>query len=361
MPFSQVQHYIIIDYWFCPTKIKDLISDSTLQRNLKSRMAKKKKLFCFGYGYTAHHLAEALRALSVSGEEEWVVGGTTRTKEKRAAMRAHGLEAYVFDDDKPLGDPFSMMAGTTHLLISTPPGQEGDIVFEHHAEDIIHMMPELEWVGYLSTTGVYGDRDGAWVDEMSPSRPSTIRGTRRARAENQWISLVHGHKLPVHIFRLAGIYGPGRCALNSIRSGIARRIMKPGHAFCRVHVDDIVAVLVNSMHAPKAGEIYNVADDEPAPSHEVIAYASRLLGQEPPPLVRFEDANLAPITISFYSENKSVRNTKIKIDLGVKLLYPNYRVGLESCLLKEKAYEESGDAHPWIAGVGPEFAGQLTS
>ncbi|MDD3020317.1 MAG: SDR family oxidoreductase [Alphaproteobacteria bacterium] len=324
-------------------------------------MDSKKKLFCFGYGYTAHHLGEALRALGQEGGENWQLGGTTRSREKRASLRASGVDGYLFEKDKPLGDPFSMMAGTTHLLISTPPDQEGDIVFEHHAEDILSMMPELEWVGYLSTTGVYGDRDGAWVDETSPVRPSTIRGTRRARAENQWLSLFNVRGLPVHIFRLAGIYGPGRCALDSVRGGIARRIMKPGHAFCRVHVEDIVTTLINSMHSPKGGSVYNVADDEPAPSHEVIAYASRLLGVDPPPLVRFEDANLAPITISFYSENKSVRNQKIKNDLGVKLAYPNYRVGLEACLEAEQAYIEGDKQAPWIAGVGPEMAGQIVS
>lgn len=324
-------------------------------------MLRKKKLFCFGYGYTAAHLGEALRGLDPSSGYEWSLAGTTRSIEKRTFLRSQGVEAYLFDEEKPLGDPFAMMAGVTHLLISTPPDHEGDMVFEQHAEDILHLMPELEWVGYLSTTGVYGDRDGGWVDETSPIRPSTIRGTRRARAENQWLSLYHSDGLPVHVFRLAGIYGPGRCALDSVRSGIARRIMKPGHAFCRVHVYDIVQTLIYSMLAPKSGEIYNIADDEPAPSHEVIAYAARLLGQDPPPLVRFEDANLAPITISFYSENKSVRNAKIKSELGVKLRFPNYRVGLEACMDDEKLYLSGEKKALWSGGVGPEFAGQLGS
>lgn len=300
-------------------------------------------------------------ALSAETTQDWALGGTTRTKEKRASLRERGIEAFTFDNEKPLGDPFSMMAGTTHVLISTPPDHEGDIVFEHHAPDLLDMMPDLEWVGYLSTTGVYGDRDGAWVDESTPIRPSTIRGTRRAKAEYQWMSLLQSRGLPVHIFRLAGIYGPGRSALDSMRSGISRRIMKPGHAFCRVHVDDIVQVLLNSMLKPRPGNIYNVADDEPAPSHEVIAYAARLLGMDPPPLVRFEDANLAPITISFYSENKSVHNDKIKNDLHIGLKFPNYRVGLEACLEQEKKYISGEKIAPWGAGVGPEFAGQVSS
>lgn len=306
-----------------------------------------KKLFCFGYGYTACHLADALQADGRGAT--WRFAGTTRSKSKRALLRENQVEAYLFDDEKPLGDPIAMMAGTTHLLISTPPNQEGDPVFDYHGEDLIQLMPELEWVGYLSTTGVYGDRDGAWVSEETPIRPTTIRGTRRAKAEHQWLSLLENYNIPVHIFRLAGIYGPGRSALDSVRSGIARRIVKPGHAFCRAHVLDIADTIIHSMMAPSPGQIYNVADDEPAPSYEVIAYASRLLGREPPPLVRFEDANLAPITISFYSENKSVRNSKIKDLLGVRLRYPNYRVGLEGCLEQEKPYLTGEKTSLWQA------------
>lgn len=339
----QVQHYIQLNQnWVQHNKYKK----ATLEN---------KKFFCFGYGYTAAHLGNALLATG----DSWTLGGTTRTMEKRTELRNQGIEAYTFEDEKPLGDPASMMGKTTHLLVSTPPDREGDIVFENHAEDILQLMPDLKWVGYLSTTGVYGDRDGAWVDEKSTIRPSTIRGTRRAMAEEQWLSLYHEYGLPVHIFRLAGIYGPGRCALDSMRSGIARRIVKPGHAFCRIHIDDIVQTLMKSMYAPKPGEIYNLADDEPAPSHEVIAYAARLLGLDPPPLVRFENANLAPITISFYSENKSVRNQKIKKELGVELKYPNFRLGLEACLALEKEYASRGETPPWIQEVGPEYVGQL--
>lgn len=319
-------------------------------------MTSGNKLFCFGYGYTAQFLGVALRSLG----QEWALAGTTRSKERRTELRSRGIEAYIFDTEKPLGDPVAMMGGVTHLLISTPPGPEGDLVFGYHADDIVHLLPDLKWIGYLSTTGVYGDRDGGPVDEHTKVRPTTIRGTRRVMAEEQWLSLYKARGLPVHIFRLAGIYGPGRCALDSVRGGIARRIMKPGHAFCRVHVEDIVNILIKSMLAPNPGQIYNVSDDEPAPSHEVIAYASRLLGRDPPPLVRFDDANLAPITISFYSENKVVKNNKIKADLGVKLLYPNYRLGLEACLQVEKNYQDRGETPPWITGPGPELAGQIT-
>lgn len=196
-------------------------------------------------------------------------------------------------------------------------------------------LKNLQWVGYLSTTGAYGDRGGAWVDENSEVRPSTKRGSRRAKAEEQWLSLQRSYGLPVHVFRLAGIYGPGRSALDSVRAGVARRIDKPGHAFNRIHVEDIVQVLMASIENPHAGSVYNVSDDESAPSHEVIAYACALLGLTVPPLIPYEKADLAPITRSFYSDNKRLRNNKIKDELGVHLKYPDFRCGLEACLEAE--------------------------
>lgn len=320
-------------------------------------MTHQNKLFCFGYGYTCTFLGEALKKRG----HDWKLSGTTRSIKKRTALREIGIETHIFDKEKPLADPNLWLKGTTHLLISTPPDHEGDYAFEIHAEDILHLMPDIQWIGYLSTTGVYGDRDGGWVDETSEMRPSSIRGTRRLLAEEQWLSLFKDHGLPIHIFRLAGIYGPGRSAIDSVRVGIARRIMKAGHAFCRIHVEDLVSTLLASMNNPHPGQIYNVADDEAAPSHEVIAYASRLLGRDPPPLVRFEDANLAPITLSFYSDNKRVSNAKMKKDLGVELKYPNYRLGLEECLAIEKIYTDQGKQPPWSVQVGPEFYGNITS
>lgn len=305
------------------------------------------KLFCFGYGYTATFLGEALKSRG-----GWSLAGTTRSTAKRDTLKNVGVDAYRFDKEKPLGDPNAALKDTTHLLISIPPDADGDFVYTLHADDILAQMPKLKWVGYLSTTGVYGDRDGAWVDEDSERRPSSIRGTRRAMAEDEWLSLFKSSSLPVHIFRIAGIYGPGRSAIESVRVGIARRIMKPGHAFCRIHVDDIVSALLASMDNPNAGQIYNLADDEAAPSHEVIAYAARLLGKDPPPLVRFEDANLAPITLSFYSDNKRVSNDKIKERLGVTLKHPNYRAGLEACLAIEKQYADKGESPPWTIQAG---------
>ena len=293
-------------------------------------MSAHKKLFCFGYGYTCDYLGHEL----VQGGEPWELFGTTRDPDKRQALRARGVQVFNFDVEHPLPDPLYVLEGVTHLVISTPPDDDGDPAFLQHAEDI-RRIPSLQWVGYLSTTGVYGDRNGGYVDETSELQPSSRRGSRRIKAEEQWLSLQKTDGLPVHIFRLAGIYGPGRSALDSVRAGVARRINKPGHAFGRVHVEDIVQVLMASMARPNPGAIYNVCDDEPAPSHEVIAYACELLGRKPPPLVDFEEANLAPITRSFYMDNRRVRNDKIKAELGVRLKYPDFRAGLRGCLAAE--------------------------
>ena len=192
-------------------------------------MSEQNKVFCFGHGYSCDYLGHELSARG------WSVAGTTRDPEKREALRARGIETHLFDYECPLPDPLYVLRDTTHLVISTPPGDEGDPAFLMHAEEILQ-LPSLQWVGYLSTTGVYGDRDGEWVDENSEIRPNSKRGSRRVKAEEQWLSLFEQEGLPVHVFRLAGIYGPGRSALDTIRAGVARRIEKPGHAFSRIHV-----------------------------------------------------------------------------------------------------------------------------
>jgi nucleoside-diphosphate-sugar epimerase len=295
-------------------------------------MSDLKKLFSFGYGYSCDYLGHELQQ---RGGGVWTLAGTTRDPDKRAALRARGVQASLFDEENPLADPLYVMEGATHIVISTPPDDEGDPAFLVHAEDLLR-IPTIEWVGYLSTTGVYGDREGGWVDESSELRPTSRRGSRRVKAEEQWLSLMKSNNLPVHVFRLAGIYGPGRSALDSVRAGVARRINKPGHTFARIHVEDIAQVLIASMAKPSPGQIYNVCDDQPAPSHEVIEYACQLLGQPVPPLVEFDEANLAPITRSFYMDNRKVRNDKIKDQLGVKLKYPDFRAGLRGCLEAEE-------------------------
>ena len=268
-------------------------------------------LFCFGLGFSATTLAQRLKARG------WTVTGTSR---------AGGDGTIAFDGTAPLPPP--CFKGVTHLLISVPPGEAGDPVLKCHAEDLRQLVPALEWAGYLSTTGVYGDRHGEWVDETSPLQPSTKRGERRLAAETGWLKL----GLPLHIFRLAGIYGPGRNQLVSILDGTARRIVKPGQIFSRIHVEDIAGVLDASIAKPQPGRAYNVCDDEPCPPQDVVAFAAHLLKRPPPPEIAFDDAELSPMAKSFYAESKRVSNTRIKAELGYRLTYPSYRDGLAALL-----------------------------
>lgn len=288
------------------------------------------KLFCFGLGYTALRLARHLR------DEGWTVAGTCRTDAKLPILAAEGIRAYPFDRHRPLDDPGFALGGATHILLSIPPGDGGDPVIAEHGGDLVGRR-SVQWVGYLSTTGVYGDRHGGWVDEADDLLPSTERGRRRLAAEQAWLDLWRDGGLPVHLFRLVGIYGPGRSAIDQVRQGRARRIDKPGQVFNRIHVDDIVGVLLASMARPDPGTAYNVADDDPAPSHEVVADACRLLGRPIPPMIPFDQVELTPMARSFYAENKRVRNDRIKRDLGVDLLYPSYRDGLRAQLAAEEA------------------------
>ena len=298
-------------------------------------MKKSKRLFCFGYGYTCDYLGHALQQ-----QGGWTLSGTTRDAERKTQLMERRVRAHIFDYEHPLGDPEYILRDVTHLLISTPPNDQGDPAFLIYRNEIARLS-NLEWLGYLSTSGVYGDRSGGWVDENSEVRPTSKRGSRRARAEQQWITLAQNHGLPLHIFRLSGIYGPGRSALDSVRAGVARRIDKPGQAFNRIHVEDVVQTLLASFDRPNAGQVYNLADDDPEPSHEVIRYACELLGQPPPPLVPFENVDMAPMALSFYKDNKRVRNDRIKTELGVTLKYPNYRAGLDACLEAEDYMQRS--------------------
>ena len=289
-------------------------------------MSDTRTLFCFGLGYTAGVLTRRLRA------QGWSVRGTCRSEEARAELAAQGIAAWLFDRDRPLADPTAALEGVSHILASVPPDAAGDPVLDCHGGHIAALSPPLPWLGYLSTTGVYGDRDGGLVDETSALRPAGARGKRRVAAEKGWCGLWRDHGVGVHLFRLAGIYGPGRNALETVRSGQARRIVKPGQVFSRIHVDDIAAVLEASMARPNPGAAYNVCDDEAAPPQDVIAYACQLLGVEPPPEVPFDAAELSDMARGFYGENKRVANGRIKRELGVTLTYPDYRAGLRALL-----------------------------
>jgi len=280
-------------------------------------------LFCFGFGYTAQALAHRL------ADEGWVVGGTCRTAEKAAALREAGFCVELFDRDHPLAS--QALDGVTHLLVSVPPDAAGDPILAVHGDDIAQIEGS-RWLGYLSTTGVYGDRAGGWVDETAELSPSGERGRRRVSAEAGWLDLWHRCGVPVHILRLAGIYGPGRSPFEALRAGTAKRIDKPGQVFSRIHVEDLVSVLAASIGWPRPGAIYNVCDDDPAAPEAVVAYAAALIGRPAPPLVPLEAAGLSAMARSFYDDNKRVSNTLIKRELGVALRYPTYRDGLAAIL-----------------------------
>lgn len=282
-------------------------------------------LFVFGFGYSAQSLAS--RVLP----KGWRVSATCRTDGKARDLAGAGIEIHQFDSSgQPAPEIADWLAEARYVLSSVPPGEEGDPVLRHFGKDLKAAAPHLRWVGYLSTTGVYGDRGGAWVDERTVPTPGKGRSQRRAEAEAEWLKLWSGWGVPVHIFRLAGIYGPGRNALEQVRAGTAKRIVKPGQVFSRIHVADIAAVLEASMAAPAPGEIYNVCDDEAAPPQDVVRYASKLLHVPPPPEVPFGEAELSPMARSFYADNRRVSNAKIKRELGVELAFPTYREGLKS-------------------------------
>jgi nucleoside-diphosphate-sugar epimerase len=269
-------------------------------------------LFCFGLGYTARALARAVEA------KRWTVAGTSRDG------AAPGTIAFDGEGDLPA----EALDGVTHILVSVPPDGRGDPVLRRCRAELVARARGLAWIGYLSTTGVYGDHGGGWVDEDTPRAPLSERARRRVEAEDHWLALYRDHGLPVHVFRLAGIYGPGRNQLAAVLNGSARRIVKPNQLFSRIHVDDIVGVLEASMAHLNPGRVYNVADDEPAPPQDVVAFAAGLLGRPAPPEVAFETAELSPMARSFYGESKRVSNRRIKQELGYRLVYPTYREGL---------------------------------
>lgn len=281
-------------------------------------------LFCFGLGYSAMALS---RRLDAAG---WEIRGTCREPSRRAALGALGISAALFDGDSPMDTP-DLLQGATHVLLSIPPGADGDPAFRQHAEDIAS-AGTVEWVGYFSTTGVYGNRDGDWVDETSDLRPGSDRSRRRADAEHAWLDWGTTHDIAVQIFRLPGIYGPGRSAVDQVKAGKARRISKPGHVFSRIHVEDIATTVAASIAQPEPGGIYNVCDDEPASPSDVTAYVCELLGQVPPPKIPIEDAELSAMGQSFWADNRRVRNDRIKDVLGVQLDFPDYRVGIRGIL-----------------------------
>ena len=283
-----------------------------------------KKLFCFGFGFSAQGLASVLSPLG------WKVGGTSRKEGKRSKLSQKGWDVFIFDGDSKKTELPDFFWNASHLLIPIPPKQT-DYVLDNFLSEILKKN-DWQWVGYLSTTGVYGDKNGELVDEESDLNPSIDRAKRRLDAENKWRALFTEHKLPIHIFRCVGIYGPGRNPLKTVRDGYGKRIDKPGYKFSRVHVEDLATVLHASIQKPNPGSIYNVCDDLPIESRHVTEYACELLGIKLPQLIPFEEANLSDMAKSFYLDRKRISNHKIKEELGVCLKYPDYKIGLKALM-----------------------------
>ena len=281
-----------------------------------------KTLLSFGHGYSARALSRILLP------QDWRIIGTTRDEGKAVQLMNDGIEPRIW----PGADMIPALNSATHLLISAPPDDAGDPVLAALYNEIIARAGQFEWVGYLSTTGVYGDHNGDWVDEATPLTPATKRGIARVEAEAAWAAIPN---IQLHIFRLAGIYGPGRGPFAKVRAGTARQIIKDNQVFSRTHVADIARVLAASIKNPNPGAIYNVCDDNPAPPQDVIGYAADLLGLKLPPAEDFATAEMTPMARSFYAESKKVRNDRIKNELGVELLYPDYKSGLKALLAHE--------------------------
>jgi nucleoside-diphosphate-sugar epimerase len=274
----------------------------------------------FGFGFSAEALTRRL------DPAQWRITGTSRSEEGAARLRARGVNGVRFDALNDIPDD------VTHIVSSVPPGDSGDPVLLRFGAALQRQVHRLTWAAYLSTTGVYGDHGGAWIDEATTLTPNTERGRRRLAAEEAWLRLHRLNGLPLHIFRLAGIYGPGRNQLETVLDGTAKRIIKEGQVFSRIHVDDIAGILLASMARPHPGTAYNVADDDPCPPQDVVEHAAELLGKPVPPAIAFADAELSPMARSFYADSKRVANRRVKEELGYRFLYPSFHEGLAALL-----------------------------
>lgn len=284
-------------------------------------------LLIFGFGYTAHFLAQKAREINIQ------ITATTRDNDALGYQREFDVELIHFSE-KSIEHA---LASASHILISTPPTHDlGDPVLMNFGHLLKKTIKNVQWIGYLSSTGVYGDHQGLWVDESSKSIAPGGQGQSRLSAENEWRSFAEAYQVPLTIFRLAGIYGPQRNVLARLMAGKNDTIVKEGHCFSRIHVDDIVLAIIAAMQHPKPGiSIYNVADDEPAPGHVVDEYAASLLRLAPLKRIAYEMATLSPMAQEFYSHNKRVSNAKLKRDLNIQLTYPTYKEGLGHLLHNE--------------------------
>jgi len=281
------------------------------------------RLFVFGLGYVGEAFASALKARG------WEIAATARSPRQAETLRAEGITPV---DPADRGAMAQALIGAKAILVTAPPGPDGCPALESIVPALAQAQAFPDWIGYLSTTGVYGDFEGRWVFETSPLKAQSVEGARRVGAERDWQEVGRGMGLTVTIFRLPGIYGPGRSALDRLRAGEGRRIVKPGQVFSRIHVDDIVSGLVASLDRPRAGGVYNLVDDEPAPPQDVMEHAAKLLGVPVPPDLPFNELGLSPATRRFYAENKRVSNARAKAELGWRPKHPTYREGLAAIL-----------------------------
>lgn len=280
-------------------------------------------ILILGLGYSAGFFARAALARG------WEVTGTVRSAEKAAALSREGIRTLVFGGFAVSSALAKAVAEADAVLVSVQPAEDGDPALGP-LRDALIAAPNLRWIGYLSTIGVYGDQGGAWIDEATPPAPTNDRTRQRVDIEEAWLELGRDSGKPVQIFRLSGIYGPGRNAITKLRNGTANRLIKPGQVFNRIHVDDIAGVLMASLAQPRQGAVYNVTDDEPGPPQDVITFAAGLAGLEPPPEIPFEQAKLSPMAASFYGESKRVSNALVKREFGYAFRYPTYREALRA-------------------------------
>ncbi|WP_428427136.1 SDR family oxidoreductase [Pararhizobium sp.] len=273
-----------------------------------------------GAGFSGSAIAKAFLPLAQS------VTGTTRSEDKLAGLRTFGIDALIYDGSVISPELAAVMKRTTHLIQSIAPGRDGDPMMRPGAPSLAELMPNLEWAGYLSTVGVYGDHGGAWVAEDASLEPVSARSVERVAAEEAWLEFGRGHDIPVAVLRLSGIYGPGRNAFCNLAAGTARRLIKPNQVFNRIRVEDIAGAAV-FLSGRSIGGVFNITDHEPAPPQDIVAEAARLMGVEPPPEMPFETAELSPMARSFYGENKRVSNTRLR-DLGFVFRFPDYRISL---------------------------------
>ncbi len=282
-------------------------------------------ILIFGFGYTSK------ACFSLLSEQNKNIAVTVRSKAKRDLLRSQGLDAYCFDGTHYDEELVSKIAQSTHIIISAPPDEAGDPTLRCFMQQM-QKASHLQSIIYLSTIGVYGNFDGAWIDETTQPNAVSLRARRRLVAEKSWLTLGKSQNINTHVLRLAGIYGAGRNALTDFANGKARRIFKENQVFNRIHLDDIARVVKLLIDTKPASNVWNICDHEPCPPQDVVLYAANLLGVEAPPLQAYETAELTEMGRAFYSENKRVSNRAVRNQLGFEFTYPTYREGLQALL-----------------------------